>query len=51
MFSAVTPLSGTVILGNKVSSDYYGIWTKNVPAFSQSANTFASSVTTPLSQN
>jgi hypothetical protein len=48
--SSVTPLQGTVVAGNTVSNDYYGIWTKNVPTISASANTF-NGVTTPLSQN
>ena len=48
--SAVSTLEGTVVADNTVSNDYYGIWTKNVPTISASANTF-SAVTTPLSQN
>jgi nitrous oxidase accessory protein NosD len=48
--SSVTPLQGTAVAGNTVSNDYYGIWTKNVPTISASANTF-NGVTTPLSQN
>ncbi len=37
-------------MANKISHDYYGIWTKNVPTIAQSANTFAASVTVPLLQ-
>jgi parallel beta-helix repeat protein len=50
LWSAVTPLSGTVIAGNQISSDYYGIWTQNVPKIATSANTFASTVTVRLFQ-
>ena len=50
VWSAVTPLTGTSIVGNHISHDYYGIWTKNVPTFALSANTFASTVTSPLLQ-
>ncbi|MGO9762285.1 MAG: right-handed parallel beta-helix repeat-containing protein [Solirubrobacteraceae bacterium] len=47
VWSAATPLTGTSIVANKISHDYYGIWTKNVPTIAQSANTFASTVTVP----
>ncbi|MGA2454130.1 MAG: right-handed parallel beta-helix repeat-containing protein [Solirubrobacteraceae bacterium] len=50
VWSAATPLTGTSIVANKISHDYYGIWTKNVPTIAQSANTFASTVTVPLFQ-
>lgn len=48
--SAVSELSGTVIAGNRISDEYYGIWTKNVPAISASSNTFTN-VTDPLTQS
>jgi hypothetical protein len=49
IFSAVTPLVGTVVSGNTLSNEYYGIWTQNVPPLSSTANTFAN-VTVPLFQ-
>jgi nitrous oxidase accessory protein NosD len=48
--SAVSPLSGTVIAGNTISDTHYGIWTKNVPPMSSSANTFHD-VAVPLTQS
>jgi nitrous oxidase accessory protein NosD len=48
--SAVTPLSGTEIAGNRISDEYYGVWTKNVPAMSASANSYTG-VTVPLAQS
>ncbi|MGH2859663.1 MAG: right-handed parallel beta-helix repeat-containing protein [Solirubrobacteraceae bacterium] len=51
VFSAVTPLKGTVVRGNHLGREYYGIWTKNVPAITKHANKFAHSVTVDLSQN
>jgi len=50
IWSAATPLTGTSIVANQISHDYYGIWTKNVPKIAQSANTFAATVTVPLLQ-
>jgi parallel beta-helix repeat protein len=50
VWSAATPLSGTVITGNQISSDHYGIWTQHVPKIAKSANTFASTVTVPVFQ-
>lgn len=50
VYSAVTPLSGTVITGNNLGNEYYGIWTENVPTLSQSANNFGSGVTIDVSQ-
>jgi parallel beta-helix repeat protein len=50
VYSAVTPLSGTVISGNNLGNEYYGIWTQNVPQISQSANNFGSGVTIDVSQ-
>lgn len=48
--SANTTLSGTEVSGNSISNVHYGIWTKNVPPISPSANTFTN-VTVPVSQN
>jgi nitrous oxidase accessory protein NosD len=49
LFSAVTPLEGTVVKGNQISKVKYGIWTKNVPPIALGANTF-SEVEIPLTQ-
>lgn len=48
--SAVSPLAGTVIANNNISDVHYGIWTKNVPPISPSANTFTN-VTDPVTQS
>jgi parallel beta-helix repeat protein len=50
VFSAVTPLVGTVISGNHLGNEYYGIWTEHVPTIKKSANTFAKSVTVDVFQ-
>jgi len=50
VWSAAAPLTGTSIVANQISHDYYGIWTKNVPTIAPSANTSASTVTVPLLQ-
>jgi parallel beta-helix repeat protein len=50
LWSAATQLSGMTVSGNQVSSDYYGIWTKHVPAIPATANTFASTVVVHLMQ-
>jgi nitrous oxidase accessory protein NosD len=50
LFSAVAPLKGTVVTGNKLSNEYYGIWTQNVSKIKQSSNKFAKSVTVDLFQ-
>jgi hypothetical protein len=50
VFSAVAPLTGTVITGNNLGDEYYGIWTENVPQVDQSANNFGSGVTIDVSQ-
>lgn len=49
LFSAVTPLKGTVVRGNVVSDVHFGIWTRNVPPIPANANTFVN-VAVPLSQ-
>jgi hypothetical protein len=38
--SAATPLTGTVVKGNHISHDFYGIWTMNVPTIKKRANHF-----------
>jgi nitrous oxidase accessory protein NosD len=38
--SNVTKLKGTVVSGNTISNTHFGIYTKNVPAIKQKANTF-----------
>jgi nitrous oxidase accessory protein NosD len=50
VWSAVTPIQGTVITGNTLGDEYYGIWTQNVPPISPNANTFLSGVTVPVFQ-
>lgn len=50
VYSAATPLTGTVITGNNLGSEYYGIWTANVPQINQSTNTFGSGITIDVSQ-
>lgn len=49
IFSAVTPLRGTVVRGNTISDVHFGIWTRNVPAIPANANTFVN-VAVPLQQ-
>ncbi|HTZ10009.1 MAG TPA: right-handed parallel beta-helix repeat-containing protein [Acidimicrobiales bacterium] len=41
VYSAVDHLTGTVIQGNAVSGNYYGIWTSNTDTSGISANTFS----------
>jgi hypothetical protein len=50
VWSAVTPIRGTIITGNTLGNEYYGIWTQNVPTISAGANTFAAGVTVPVFQ-
>jgi nitrous oxidase accessory protein NosD len=49
-FLLPSPLSGTVITGNKISGDAIGIWTLNTPG-DLSNNTFGSDVATPVSSH
>ena len=49
-FLLPSPITGTVIRGNKISGDAIGIWTLNTPG-DFSANTFAPDVATPLSSH
>jgi hypothetical protein len=41
IFSAVDHVTGTLIQGNAISNNYYGIWTQNVDTTGISGNTFA----------
>jgi nitrous oxidase accessory protein NosD len=50
IFSAVTPLEGTVVKGNKIFKEHFGIWTKNVPPIPLGANVFKE-VEVPLFQS
>jgi hypothetical protein len=50
LFSAATKLTSTTVRHNQISNEEIGIWTKNAPAIARSANTFASTVKTPLMQ-
>jgi len=40
LFSAVTPLQGTVVRGNVIRDVHFGIWTRNVPPIDPDANVF-----------
>ena len=46
VYSAVDHVSGTVVSGNRITGDHYGIWTSNVDTSGFSSNTF-SDVTVP----
>ncbi len=50
VFSAVSPLTGTAIKGNRIKSVHFGIWTHNVPTLNPKANKFVD-VAVPLTQN
>jgi parallel beta-helix repeat protein len=50
IFSAVTPLEGIVVKGNKINKEHFGIWTKNAPPINESDNTFTE-VEVPLFQS
>jgi len=49
----VTPITGTVIVHNRISNVEFGIWTQDVSATTNTIahNWFAKSVTTPISAN
>jgi nitrous oxidase accessory protein NosD len=49
-FLLPSPISGTVIHGNKISGDAVGIWTLNAPG-DFTGNTFAADVATPVSSH
>lgn len=49
VFSAVTPLKGTVIRGNVIRDVHFGIWTQNVPTIQKGANRFQN-VSVPVFQ-
>jgi parallel beta-helix repeat protein len=50
IFSAVTPLEGIVVKGNKINKEHFGIWTKNAPPIKASDN-FFTEVEVPLFQS
>ncbi|HEY4278659.1 MAG TPA: right-handed parallel beta-helix repeat-containing protein [Conexibacter sp.] len=50
VFSAVTPLQGTVVSGNKISNVHFGVWTQNVPTIDPDANRTNATVAVPLFQ-
>ncbi len=50
VWSAVAPIVGTVVAGNKISDEYYGIWMKNTRGTAPVGNAFASGVTAPTFQ-
>jgi len=49
LVGSATPLTGTVIAGNKISDTHFGIWTLNVPKIKPAANRFRH-VAVPLQQ-
>ena len=49
VWSFITPLKGTVVSGNHIAHDYFGVWTEHVPAIKKSANSY-SHVRVPLFQ-
>ncbi len=49
VWSWSTPLKGTVVLGNHISHDYFGVWTEHVPTMKRSANSYRH-VRVPLKQ-
>jgi parallel beta-helix repeat protein len=40
VWSWIDPLKGTVISGNHIAHNYFGIWTEHVPAMKRSANSY-----------
>lgn len=40
VWSWITPLKGTVVSGNHIAHDYFGIWTEHVPPIKRSANSY-----------
>jgi nitrous oxidase accessory protein NosD len=49
LIDAATPITETVVVGNKISDVYYGIWTHNVAPIAPAANHF-SNVVVPVYQ-
>ena len=49
VWSYIDTITGTVVSGNHISNNWFGIWTEHVPNFSRSANTY-SNVRVPLRQ-
>jgi Right handed beta helix region len=50
IYSLVSRLTGTVVRGNRLSREFFGIWTDNAPTIKHAANTFAKSVRVDVSQ-
>ncbi|HWF50994.1 MAG TPA: hypothetical protein VG294_10175 [Solirubrobacteraceae bacterium] len=50
IYSLLTRLKGTVVRGNHLSHEFFGIWTDHVPPIAKSANSYAPGVKTRLSQ-
>jgi Right handed beta helix region len=50
IYSLVTRLKGTVVRGNRLSDEFFGIWTDNAPTIKHAANTFAKGVKVDVSQ-
>lgn len=50
VWSGFIPIIGLQVSGNRISGDYFGIWTQRAPRLSRAANTY-SSVQVPLSQH
>ncbi|HEX4280137.1 MAG TPA: right-handed parallel beta-helix repeat-containing protein [Solirubrobacteraceae bacterium] len=50
LVGSASPLTGTVIAGNRISDTHFGIWTVNVPKIKRAANRFHQ-VAVPLQQS
>jgi nitrous oxidase accessory protein NosD len=50
LVGSASPLTGTVIAGNRISDTHFGIWTVNVPKIKRAANRFHH-VAVPLQQS
>jgi hypothetical protein len=50
LVGSASPLTGTVIAGNRISDTHFGIWTVNVPKIKRAANLFHQ-VAVPLQQS
>lgn len=50
IYSLATRLKGTVVRANRLSDEFFGIWTDNAPTIKKSANSFAKGVKVRLSQ-
>jgi nitrous oxidase accessory protein NosD len=50
IYSLARRLNGTVVRANRLSDEFFGIWTDNAPTIKKSANSFAKGVKVRLSQ-